>query len=132
MKNYSSAFIESMMTYDPDLTFSLLTESTAEIDNPVFLGAKAYFLKKLITYGFHVPPGFVITTEVFRHKETIEGHPDMMRDMDRLIESHIAIIEKLTGKLLGKRITRCFFSIRSGSIDFTSRSHEDFFKRWDQ
>ncbi|WP_276520460.1 hypothetical protein [Acetobacterium wieringae] len=34
-------------------------------------------MKKLINYGFHVPPGFVITTEVFRHKETIEGHPDM-------------------------------------------------------
>lgn len=115
MKNYSSSFIESMMTYDPDLTFSLLTESTAEIDNPVFLGAKAYFLKKLLTYGFHVPPGFVITTEVFRHKETIEGHPDMMHDMDLLIASHIAIIEKLTGQAFGKADNPLFFSIRSGS-----------------
>lgn len=115
MKNYSSTFIESMMTYDPDITFSLLTESTAEIDNPVFLGAKAYFLKKLITYGFHVPPGFVITTEVFRHKETIEGHPDMMRDMDLRIEKHIAVIEKITGQSFGNADNPLFFSIRSGS-----------------
>ncbi|MEO1816398.1 MAG: PEP/pyruvate-binding domain-containing protein [Acetobacterium sp.] len=115
MKNYSSSFIESMMTYDPDITFSLLTESTAAIDNPVFLGAKAYFLKKLISYGFHVPPGFVITTEVFRHKETIEGHPDMMRDMDLLIEKHIAFIEAITGQYYGKADNPLFFSIRSGS-----------------
>jgi pyruvate,orthophosphate dikinase len=115
MKNYSSTFIESMMTYDPDITFSLLTESTAAIDNPVFLGAKAYFLKKLISYGFHVPPGFVITTEVFRHKETIEGHPDMMRDMDLLIEKHIAFIEAITGQYYGKADNPLFFSIRSGS-----------------
>ena len=115
MKNYSSTFIESMMTYDPDITFSLLTESTAEIDNPVFLGAKAYFLKKLISYGFHVPPGFVITTEVFRHKETIEGHPDMLRDLDLLIEKHIAFIEAITGQYYGKADNPLFFSIRSGS-----------------
>lgn len=115
MKNYSSAFIESMMTYDPDITFSLLTESTEAIDNPVFLGAKAYFLKKLITYGFHVPPGFVITTEVFRHKETIEGHPDMMHDMDLLIEKHIAVIESQTGQFFGNAEKPLFFSIRSGS-----------------
>ena len=115
MKNYSSTFIESMMTYDPDITFSLLTESTVAIDNPVFLGAKAYFLKKLITYGFHVPPGFVITTEVFRHKETIEGHPDMLRDLDLLIEKHITFIEAITGQYYGKAENPLFFSIRSGS-----------------
>ena len=115
MKNYSSTFIESMLTYDPDISFSLLTESTAAIDNPVFLGAKAYFLKKLITYGFHVPPGFVITTEVFRHKETIEGHPDMMRDMDLRIEKHIALIEAITGQYYGNAENPLFFSIRSGS-----------------
>lgn len=115
MKNYSSAFIESMMTYDPDITFSLLTENTAEIDNPVFLGAKAYFLKKLIAFGFHVPPGFVITTEVFRHKETIEGHPDMMHDMDQMIKKNIAVIETITGQRFGKAENPLFFSIRSGS-----------------
>lgn len=115
MKNYSSSFIESMLTYDPDISFSLLTEATLAIDNPVFLGAKAYFLKKLINYGFHVPPGFVITTEVFRHKETIEGHPDMRRDMDWQIQKHIAMIETITGQTFGSAENPLFFSIRSGS-----------------
>ena len=115
MKDYSDTIIQSMLTYDPDLTFSLLTQNSDKIDNPVFLGAKAYFLKKLITYGFSVPPGFVITTEVFRHKDTIESHPDMMADIDLLIKSHIAVIEGLTGQRYGKADNPLFFSIRSGS-----------------
>ncbi len=115
MKNYSRNFVESMMTYDPDLILSLLTEKSIGIDNPVFLGAKAYFLKKLIEYGFKVPPGFVITTEVFRHQKTIEGHPDMTKNMDRHLKKHIEFIEKITGQEFGNPENPLFFSIRSGS-----------------
>jgi pyruvate,orthophosphate dikinase len=115
MKDYSNTMIQSMLTYDPDLTFSLLTQASEKIDNPVFLGAKAYFLKKLISYGFRVPPGFVITTEVFRHKDTLESHPDMMADIDVLIKMHIQSIEALTGQHYGAADNPLFFSVRSGS-----------------
>ncbi|MFA6940009.1 MAG: PEP/pyruvate-binding domain-containing protein [Clostridiaceae bacterium] len=113
--NYSDKFIENMLTFDPDLTFSLLSQKTEEIDNPVFLGAKAFFLKKLATYGFPVPPGFVITTEVFRHKDTISGHPSMSRDFDRMIENNIVSIEQITGRKYGNPKKPLFFSVRSGS-----------------
>jgi pyruvate,orthophosphate dikinase len=113
--NYPAEYIESMLNYNPDLTFSLLYQKTDEVDNPVFLGAKAYFLKKLISYGFPVPPGFSITTEVFRHKDTIMGHPYMSRDFDRKIEDNIAIIEKAAGKKYGDAYNPLFFSVRSGS-----------------
>ncbi|MGI6731626.1 MAG: PEP/pyruvate-binding domain-containing protein [Anaerovoracaceae bacterium] len=113
--NYSETFIENIMTYDPDLTFSLLSKEKKEVDNPVFLGAKAYFLKKLISFGFPIPPGFVITTEVFRHLDTINGHPQIKQDFDRQIEKHIAAIEKHTGQCFGKPENPLFFSIRSGS-----------------
>ncbi|HCX64612.1 MAG TPA: hypothetical protein DHN33_05330, partial [Eubacteriaceae bacterium] len=112
---YPKDIIKSMMTYDPDLTFSPLSQHTEDIDNPVFLGAKAYFLKKLKEYQFPVPSGFVITTEVFRHIETINTIPEMMRDFDLLIENHIAKVEDLTGKYFGKADNPLFFSIRSGS-----------------
>lgn len=57
----------------------------------------------------------MITTEVFRHKETIEGHPDMLVDLDLLIEKHIGFIEAITGQYYGKADNPLFFSIRSGS-----------------
>ncbi|WHH60792.1 PEP/pyruvate-binding domain-containing protein [Petroclostridium sp. X23] len=115
LDNYSHEFIESMLTYNPDLTFSLLSQKTEEVDNPVFLGAKAFFLKKLITYGFPVPPGFVITTEVFRHRGTINGHPYMRQDFDRMVKNNIADIERITGQRYGNANNPLFFSVRSGS-----------------
>lgn len=113
--NYSKEFIENMLTYDPDLTFSLLSQKTEEVDNPVFLGAKAFFLKKLVTYGFPVPPGFIITTEIFRHKDTIRGHPYMRQDFDRMIKNNIAIVEQNTGQKYGEPGNPLFFSVRSGT-----------------
>lgn len=113
--NYSDAFIESMLTYDPDLTFSLLSQKNEEIDNPVFIGAKAFFLKKLVTYGFPVSPGFIITTEFFRHKDTIDGHPFMRHDFEKMIENNIAAIEHITGQKYGEPNNPLLFSVRSGS-----------------
>ncbi len=113
--NYSDLFIENMMTYDPDLTFSLLNKDSEKMDNPVFIGAKAFFLKKLIGYNFPVPPGFILTTEVFRHRETIMHHPYMKREMDLQIKNHISAIERLTKQKYGDPKNPLFFSIRSGS-----------------
>lgn len=116
LDNYSDSFIENMLTYDPDLTFSLLSQSTEKVDNPIFLGAKAFFLKKLCFLGFPVPPGFVITTEAFRHIEPLFGHPYMHQDFMAAIERHIATVERQTGRVFGDPNNPLFFSVRSGSF----------------
>ncbi|WKY45908.1 PEP/pyruvate-binding domain-containing protein [Eubacteriaceae bacterium ES2] len=113
--NYSSESLESMLTYDPDISFSLLTQNNENIDNPVFLGAKAFFLKKLISYDFNVPPGFVLTTEVFRHKDIIAEHPIIQEDFNRQLIIYIKKVEQITQKKFGSPENPIFFSIRSGS-----------------
>lgn len=113
---YSNSFIENMLTYDPDLTFSPLHQSTSGLDNPIFLGAKAFFLKKLTSYGFPVPPGFVITTEAFRHAEPLYANRFMQRDFLKSIEQYIAGIERETGSVFGDPSNPLFFSVRSGSF----------------
>lgn len=113
--NYSNEFVENMMTYDPDLALSPLHTNTLEMDNPVFIGAKAFFLKKLIDYEFPVPPGFILTTEVFRHRHTIENHPYMNKELDSLIMNQVTAIERLTGQKYGDPMHPLFFSVRSGS-----------------
>ncbi len=115
LDTYSHSFIENMMTYDPDITFSLLSRTSEAVDNPVFLGAKAFFLKKLIGYGFRVPPGFVLTTEVFRHKDTIHAHPSINSEFIRMIGDSIKEIESVSGKRYGDPDNPLFFSVRSGS-----------------
>lgn len=116
IENYSHVFIENMLTYNPDLTFSLLTQKTEKVDNPVFLGAKAFMLKKIATYNFPVPPGFVITAEAYRHKDIITGHYYVRQDFDRMIAENIKIIEKITGRKYGDPQKPLLFSVRSGSF----------------
>lgn len=113
--DYPDRIIENMMTYDPDLTISPLYNETVEMDNPVFLGAKAYFLKKLISYGIPVPPGFVLTTEIYRHIDTIRKHTYMEQELDQFIEKNINEIEKITSQRFGDPVNPLMFSIRSGS-----------------
>lgn len=113
--SYSKDFIRNMMTYDPDLTISSLYKETIEMDNPIFLGAKAYFLKKLISYHFPVPPGFVLTTEVFRHHENILKHPYMKLELDQFISNHIKEIENRTNQKFGNPKNPLLFSVRSGT-----------------
>ena len=115
VESYSDDFIKNVMTYDPDLTLSPLNKETLEMDNPVFLGAKAYFLKKLISHGFNVPPGFVLTTEVFRHKDTVTIHPHMNQELNHNIRTAISEIEKITSQKYGSPNNPLLFSVRSGS-----------------
>jgi len=113
--NYPEEFINNMMTYDPDLCISPLYKDTVQMDNPVFLGAKAYFLKKMISYDFPIPPGFVLTTEVFRHKSTVTSHPYMEQELDQLVLNHIWETEKLTRQQFGNPRNPLLFSVRSGT-----------------
>lgn len=114
--NYSDGFIENMLTYDPDLTFSQLYKETERVDNPVFLGAKAFFLKKLCRLGYPVPPGFVITTEAFRHLEAIARHPYMQQDFDKAILRHIRAIEPSARRDFNNPQNPLLLSVRSGSF----------------
>ncbi|OGO76703.1 MAG: hypothetical protein A2Y23_10965 [Clostridiales bacterium GWB2_37_7] len=113
--NHSSDFIKNMMTYNPDLMVSPLYKTTVDIDNQVFLGAKAYYLKKLNSYGFPIPTGFVLTTELFRHKDTILKHPYMNQELDNLIMEQIREMEKITGFEFGNPANPLMLSVRSGT-----------------
>lgn len=103
------------MTYNPDLLISPLCEETPAMDNPVFLGQKAFFLKKLRLLGFPVPPGFVLTTELFRHEDAIFRHPLMVRELYEIIQRHVALLEQYTGRQFGNPMRPLLLSVRSGT-----------------
>ncbi len=115
LENYSEAHIHNMMSYNPDLAISPLDRETMQMDNQLFLGAKAYYLKKLIAYGLPIPPGFVLTTEVYRHKDTIFEHHSMSQDLNNMIHQHLAKIEEKTGLKFGDPKNPLLLSVRSGT-----------------
>jgi len=107
--------IQSIMTYDPDLILSTLYNETPIMDNQVFLGSKAYYLKTLLLNKFPVPPGFVITTEIFRRFVTILKVPSLETEIDNLIKYHISELERKTGKKYGDPSNPLLLSVRSGA-----------------
>lgn len=107
--------IHKVMTYDTDLIVNPLYRKKRVTDNKVFLGAKAFFLKKLISFDFPIPEGFILTTELFRHNEIILCHPEMEKDVDKLIENELKNLEELSGLKFGSSKAPLLLSVRSGS-----------------
>lgn len=115
LDNYPEKYISNMMTYNPDLAITSFDTPNPQMDNRVFLGAKAYYLKKLTSYGLPVPPGFVLTTEVFRHRDTVLDHPYMSLELESFIYREIEKIEKISSKKFGDVNSPLFLSVRSGT-----------------
>ncbi len=103
-----------VMNYDPDQVSTLLHKKDSRLDNQVFLGAKAYFLKKLSQLQFPIPGGFVLTTELFRHRTALNSHPEMSEEMDRIIRQKLVALENYTGRYFGDPCKPLLLSVRSG------------------
>jgi len=73
--------VQQLMAYDPDTLFFHLYSKNSRIENQVLLGSKAFFLKRMYQYEFPIPPGFVITTDLFRNRAIINTHPDISAEI---------------------------------------------------
>ncbi|HEX2768221.1 MAG TPA: PEP/pyruvate-binding domain-containing protein [Geobacteraceae bacterium] len=113
--NLTPEVLHNVMEYDPDLIISPMHQKTPEMDNQIFLGAKGYFLKKLYAHNFPIPPGFILTTEVFRHRKAIIQHSELQKEVHERFRQEIARIEELTGKRLGDPANPLLLSIRAGT-----------------
>ncbi|MRR55253.1 MAG: pyruvate phosphate dikinase [Deltaproteobacteria bacterium] len=107
--------LHNIMSFDSDLIISPIYRSTPEMDNQIFLGAKAYFLKQLFANDFPIPPGFVLTTELFRHRKAILQNPELTAEIEELVRQKICELEEITGKKLGVPENPLLFSVRSGT-----------------
>ena len=110
-----SNLIGDIMSYNSDLVISPLTERTPKMDNQVFLGSKAYHLKNLYLANFPIPPGFVITSEVFRRNNTIMSLKELRKELHDMIRKNIHHLEKLSGRKFGNPERPLLFSVRSGT-----------------
>jgi len=114
--NLQPPVIQSLMGFAPELISSALNSPTPEVDNRVFLGAKAYYLKKLYFYEFPIPPGFVLTTELFRLRNAIRQHPQMTEEIYDIIRRQLQQLEAVTGRGFGQPDNPLLLSVRSGTV----------------
>ena len=113
--NLPPGMIKEVMSYNSDLIIARLAHANPYLDNQVFLGSKAYHLKILRMAGFPVPPGFVITTEVFRRHKAIVGHAELRKEMNDMLRQHLKKVEKAAGKQFGNPKNPLLLSVRSGT-----------------
>ena len=104
-----------VMNYSPELAISPIYKPDRHLDNQILLGNKGYFLKKLASFGFRVPPGFILTTEVFRNYDAVVGYKYIFKDIAIRINREIAKMEKLTGSGFGNPWRPLLLSVRSGA-----------------
>lgn len=104
-----------LLTYNPEMAITAIYSKNSKMDNQILLGNKGYFLKKLVSFGFPVPPGFVITTEVFRGYDAVYGYRYVFSDLAARVNKEIAALEKKTGCKFGDRNNPLLLSVRSGA-----------------
>lgn len=107
--------IMDVMGYDSRLVTTRLYHPNQDLDNPVFLGSKGYYLKRLYALGLPVPPGFILTTELFRRRDAILKHPDMMAEVRDLLRKRLTNLELVTGEQYGDPTKPLLLSVRSGA-----------------
>ncbi|MFA5323044.1 MAG: PEP/pyruvate-binding domain-containing protein, partial [Smithella sp.] len=107
--------LKTVMSYNHELSVSSFYKKNRRVDNQILLGNKGYFLKELVSYGFNVPPGFIITTEVFRGYEAVIGYKYIFNDLAVRVNKEIAALEKMTGRTFGDPENPLLLSVRSGA-----------------
>lgn len=113
--NLQPSMIKEVMSYNSDLVIARLGKPNPRVDNQVFLGSKAYHLKNLRLTGFPIPPGFVLTTEVFRRHKAIFEHPELRNEIYDLIRNHLRLVEKASKKEFDNPNNPLLLSVRSGT-----------------
>ncbi|MBW1961529.1 MAG: pyruvate, phosphate dikinase [Deltaproteobacteria bacterium] len=107
--------LQQLLLYDPERAMTPIDKTGRRVSGIIHLGNKGRNLVKLKQYGLPIPPGFIITTEVFRCRNVINAYGPAKQNFKEQITHHISYIEKLTGSRFGDPSNPLLFSVRSGS-----------------
>lgn len=104
-----------LMSYDPYRLLSTIHGDKNPYDDPLHLGSKGYYLKRLGLYEMPVPEGFIVTTELFRCQRAMNYEP-FQEDTRNRIEEYLNALEAVSGKRFGKVRNPLLLSVRSSSV----------------
>ncbi|OGW40939.1 MAG: hypothetical protein A2Y97_03100 [Nitrospirae bacterium RBG_13_39_12] len=106
--------LDLLMSYDPKKALSsIYTPNKATYDR-IHLGNKGYNLIRMSSLDISVPPGFIITSEVFRCRQAINKFRFVRDNLNKKINKQILELERVTGKYFGHIDNPLLVSIRSG------------------
>jgi len=104
-----------LLSYDPEKCFHAFDNPEGALNTQIYLGNKGYFLKRLRAFGYPVPPGFIVTTELFRCRHAILAYEAAEADFRRRLRQEVRRLEQTTGRAFGDPRRPLLLSVRSGS-----------------
>ena len=107
--------LDLLMTYDPARALCPLYRPNSLTQDLIHLGNKGYNLYLLATLGLPIPPGFIVTTEVFRCYRVIKKYQATYEDFLRQIREGLSLVEAQVGKRFGDPENPLLLSVRSGA-----------------
>jgi len=105
----------SLLNYDAEKAITPIFNPRNIVFDPILLGMKGYNLVKLKRFGLPVPPGFIVTTEIFRSREVIDQYDPAKKHFKDEIISEIRRLESITKKKFADSKNPMLLSVRSGS-----------------
>ncbi|MDH5524364.1 MAG: PEP-utilizing enzyme [Desulfobulbaceae bacterium] len=107
--------LDLLMTYNPDRAISCLYKKNQRTNNLILLGNKGYNLTVLAGEEKPVPPGFIITTEIFRCWPVIKDFHTARNEFFGQIRKSLSEIEQKMGRKFGDPDNPLLLSVRSGA-----------------
>ncbi len=107
--------LHKLLRYDPKNAMTSIDSARNRVAGIIQLGNKGVNMVQLKNFGYPVPPGFIITTEVFRCREIIDSYPPATENFRDQVVRNMSDLEKATGKTFGDPRNPLLLSVRSGS-----------------
>ncbi|KJU83365.1 protein containing Pyruvate phosphate dikinase, PEP/pyruvate-binding [Candidatus Magnetobacterium bavaricum] len=104
-----------LINYNPVKAVCSITNPTGNISDIIHLGNKGFNLMRMKTLGLPIPPGFIITTDVFKTRELFDLYQPANRQFRERVDLELANLERLTGRSFGNPDNPLLVSVRSGS-----------------
>ncbi len=114
-KVLSSREVDMLLSYDPGQDICSIYQPDLRTRNLIQLGNKGYNLVLLAKDGIRVPPGVIITTEVFRYYSLFQKLPGAYRNFCSQLREGIKEVERRTGAKFGDPSNPLLLSVRSGA-----------------
>ena len=107
--------LDLLMTYNPERTVSMLHDVNVNTHDLIHLSNKGFNLVTLTGLNLPVPPAFIITTEVFRCWDVIQGFGTAREEFIGRVKRALKRLEGLTDKVFGNPDNPLLLSVRSGA-----------------
>ena len=107
--------LRHLLNYDPGRAFTPLSPVNPEVEDIIYLGNKGFNLVQATALGMPVPPGFIVTTEVYRCREVIRSYEPAAQQFRGMLGAQVDRLASVTGRAYGDPDNPLLFSVRSGS-----------------